>query len=392
MKRILALLMVLVFCLGAFVTVDTQAFAADYYVAPLMPTVDDDDVVVPGVVGGTDTQILASYSDYVVAVDPSNATSVATFAEILSSAGAGSISTEEAKEIMEIISASTSDNASVLVVEKNAVLSVEAIQATVAETGSSFAIVSTNSASSSSNDAGDFVVVVIAAEDASSLTKSVSMDINVTTTKMGGSDTAIDINSLTKSTEADTVVFNFSSTGNFGTTLSITSQVSMNIAKNSDGSYPALSIYSTSGDQLGSADISGLASSETGKITIPITISDSVVAKSTLSAFSIAGVRVAYASTQYAEVTGGVAADGSIEVTSITIVSDTIVPVIISTLSSDELFVSASTDAGDTTLSGGTTTATDDSNGISAWVWMIVAVAVLGLVLVAVLVVKKKQA
>ncbi|MFI3128600.1 MAG: hypothetical protein R3Y18_00905 [Bacillota bacterium] len=398
MKKFLALLMVLVFCFSAFGMVDTTTYAADYASAPLMPTVEDDDeeveveeeVVSPGVVDSTDTEILDTYSEHVVEVDHTDEESVETFTEILNSSSSTTVSTESAKEIMEIISTSTSETASVLVVSENSVLSVEAIQATVAETGNAIAIVSTNTAASTENSASDFVVVTIASEDASSLTKSVSMDINVTTTQMSGTEEAIDVANLAPSSEADTVVFDFSSTGNFGAPLSVSSAVSMSIPKADDGSYPALSIYSTSGESLGSADISGLATSETGKITIPMTISDSVVAQSTISAFSIAGVRVAFAATQYAEVTGSVADDGSIAVTNITIVSDTIVPVVISTLSSDELFVSASTGSSDTTLSPGTVA--DDSTGISPWVWMIAAVAVLALVLVVVLVIKKKQA
>lgn len=395
MKKFLALLMVLVFCFSAFGVVDTTTYAADYASAPLMPTVEDDDdeeveeVVIPGVVDSTDTEILDTYSEHVVEVDHTDDESVETFTEILNSLSSATVTTESAKEIMEIISTSTSETASVLVVSENSVLSVEAIQATVAETGNAIAIVSTNTAASTENTASDFVVVTIASEDASSLTKSVSMDINVTTTQMSGSEEAIDVANLAPSTEADTVVFDFSSTGNFGAPLSVSSAVSMSIPKADDGSYPALSIYSTSGESLGSADISDLANSATGKIIIPITISDSVVAQSTINAFSIAGVRVAFAATQYAEVTGSVADDGSISVTNITIVSDTIVPVVISTLSSDELFVSASTDS-DTTLSAGTVA--DDSTGISPWIWMIVAVAVLAIVLVVVLVIKKKQA
>lgn len=409
MKKILAILMVLVFCVGTFGAVDTSAFAADYASAPLMPTVtetpevedptvEDPTVEEPAVeeapvLSGTDTEILDTYEEYVVEVDHTSEESVESFTEILNSSSSTTVSSESAKEIMEIISKSTTESTSVLVVAENSVLSVEAIQATVSETGNAIAIVSTNSASSSSNTAGDFVVVTIASEDAASLTKSVSMDINVTTTQMSGTEDAIDVNNLASSSEADTVVFNFSNTGNFGAPLSVSAPVAMDVAKSTDGSYPTLTVYTTSGDSLGSADLSALADSEDGKVIVPLSITDSVVAKSTINAFSIAGVRVAYAATQYAEVTGSVAEDGSIAISNITIVSDTIVPVVISVLASDEIFVASSTSTEDTTLSPGTTTTTtDDSTGISAWVWVIAAVAVLALVLVVVLVVKKKQA
>ncbi len=391
MKKVLAILMVMVFCLGAFGSVEVPALAADYADAPLMPTVTTSPDAESLVVG--DTEILASYAPYAMAVDSSNAETVETFAEVLSTLANSSVSEDQAKEIMDIIASLSSEETNVIVVEKSSVLSADAIKQTVKETGSGIAIVSINTNASTKNNAGDFVIVSISSSEAESLTKSVSMDIAVTTTQMSGSTTAIDIDKLSSSTEADTVVFDFSNTGNFGATMSVSSPVSMTVAKNADGSYPELSVFSKDGDLLGAVNLSGLASSVNGKITVPISISDSVVAKSTLNAFSIIGVKVAYASTQYAEVTGSVDASGNIEISNVTIVSDTFVPMIISVLTADELFVSATADAGDTTLSPGTTTTTtDDGNGISAWVWMIVAVAVLALVLVAVLVVKKKQA
>ncbi len=395
MKKVLAILMVFAFCLGTFgVAGLSEAFAADYADAPLMPTVPDEDVEEDSsslVVGGSDGEIADSFADYVVEVDPEDDAVVESFAEVLASAGGSSVSTESAKEIMEIVSTSTSSNASIIVVEEGTVLSAEAIQQTAAETGGAVAIVSTNSSSSGSNGAGDFVVLTIESDEAASLTKSVSMEIAVTTAQMSGSSSAIDIDKLSSSTAADTVVFDFSNTGNFGATLKVSAPVSMSVAK-SDNSYPTLSIFSTSGDSLGAIDLAELASSADGKVIVPISITDSVVAKSTLSAFSIAGIRMAYAATQYAEVTGGVNDSGEIEITNITIVSDTIVPVIISVLSSDDLFVEASTEEPSATIAPSATAAPEaTSGGVATWVWIVVALAVVALVVVVIFVVKKKQ-